>query len=118
MHVSPRNPTRHILAGLAAAVGAVPPPYQARQPGAAAPSLDFAWATGHHPFGPFANASSFSQTTVGQHVESACFGAAELARCSLVTSALLALRGSAHCRGAAERVGSLPEVVGGPRGRA
>ena len=64
VHISPRDPTRQILAALAAAVGAVPPPYEARLPGAAAPSLDFAWATGHHPFGPFSNASAFSQLTV------------------------------------------------------
>ena len=64
VHISPRDPTRHIMAALAAAIGAVPPPYEARVPGAAAPSLDFAWATGHHPFGPFSNGSAFSQLTV------------------------------------------------------
>ena len=60
--ISPRAPGRHILAGLAQAVGGVPPPYRAPLPGGGA-SLDFAWATGHHPFGPFANGSAFSQAS-------------------------------------------------------
>ena len=63
VRTSPRDPTRHVLAGLAAAVGAIPPPYQARLPGGGA-VYDFAWATGHHPFGPFANSSALSATTV------------------------------------------------------
>ena len=65
MRISPRDPTRHVLASLAAAIGAVAPPYRARLPGGdSAYTYDFAWATGCHPFGPFANSSALSQTTV------------------------------------------------------
>ena len=63
VRTSPRDPTRHVLAGLAAAVGALPPPYLARRPGGGV-VYDFAWATGHHPFGPFANSSALSATSV------------------------------------------------------
>ena len=63
VRTSPRDPTRHVLAGLAAAIGAIPPPYQAHLPGGGA-VYDFAWATGHHPFGPFANSTALSATTV------------------------------------------------------
>ena len=63
VRTSARDPTRHVLAGLAAAVGALPPPYLARRPGGGV-VYDFAWATGHHPFGPFANSSALSATSV------------------------------------------------------
>lgn len=71
-----RKPTRHALAGLAAAVGGLLAPYESLRPSATAhfrspverdgplPSLqnDFLWSTGQHPFGPYSNASSISQT--------------------------------------------------------
>ena len=61
MRISPRDATRHVLAGLAAAIGAVAPPYRARLPGGdSAYTYDFAWATGCHPFGPFANSSALA----------------------------------------------------------
>ena len=63
VRISPRDPTRHVLAGLAAAVGAIARPYQVQLPGGGA-VYDFAWSTGHHPFGPFANSSGLSATTV------------------------------------------------------
>ena len=63
VRISPCDPTRHVLAGLAAAVGAIARPYQVQLPGGGA-VYDFAWSTGHHPFGPFANSSGLSATTV------------------------------------------------------
>jgi len=72
-----RKPTRHILAGLATAVGNVMPPFESlrssmssrvRSPSdeGALPLLqtDLLWATGRHPFGPFSNSASFSQVVV------------------------------------------------------
>ena len=55
--ISTLDPTAHILAGLASSVGALIAPFEAFGPNGS-PTLDFSWAVGHHPFGPFAQTAA------------------------------------------------------------
>ena len=73
-----RDPTRHVLAGLAAAVGGLVAPFESLRPSMAAHvrspmdrdgppaarQADFLWSMGQHPFGPYSNTPSVSQTMV------------------------------------------------------
>ncbi|KAJ3683034.1 hypothetical protein LUZ60_013261 [Juncus effusus] len=51
---------RHILAGLASAIGGLSAPYERASRVHARPVVNWLWAAGCHPFGPFANSSRLS----------------------------------------------------------
>ncbi|KAF6170902.1 hypothetical protein GIB67_014719 [Kingdonia uniflora] len=57
----PSQAQRHILAGLASAVGGLSSPYEKASHVHERPVLNWLWATGCHPFGPFSNTSQISQ---------------------------------------------------------
>jgi hypothetical protein len=52
---------RHILAGLASAVGGLSAPYERASHIHERPIVNWLWAAGCHPFGPFSNTSQISQ---------------------------------------------------------
>ncbi|KAF8683912.1 hypothetical protein HU200_044856 [Digitaria exilis] len=52
---------RHILAGLALAVGGLSAPYERASRIHERPIVNWLWAAGCHPFGPFSNSSQISQ---------------------------------------------------------
>nr|ABF95572.1 expressed protein [Oryza sativa Japonica Group] len=52
---------RHILAGLASAVGGLSAPYERASHIHERPVVNWLWAAGCHPFGPFSNSSKISQ---------------------------------------------------------
>ena len=52
---------RHILAGLASAVGDLSAPYERASRIHERPIVNWLWAAGCHPFGPFSNSSQISQ---------------------------------------------------------
>jgi hypothetical protein len=52
---------RHILAGLASAVGGLSAPYERASRIHERPIVNWLWAAGCHPFGPFSNSSQISQ---------------------------------------------------------
>ncbi|XP_024397913.1 uncharacterized protein [Physcomitrium patens] len=60
MKATPNSPQRHIIAGLAAVVGGLVAPYERASHIHDRPILDWLWASGHHPFGPFSNTSTVS----------------------------------------------------------
>ncbi|KAJ8623419.1 hypothetical protein MRB53_031948 [Persea americana] len=57
----PSQAQRHILAGLASAVGGLSAPYEKASHVHERPVVNWLWAAGCHPFGPFSNASQVSQ---------------------------------------------------------
>ncbi|CAA7388263.1 unnamed protein product [Spirodela intermedia] len=59
-YVSPASAQRHILAGLASAVGGLSAPYEKASHVHDRPILNWLWAAGCHPFGPFSNSSRIS----------------------------------------------------------
>ncbi|KAL8130179.1 hypothetical protein V2J09_019334 [Rumex salicifolius] len=61
MNALPSQAQRHILAGLASVVGGLSAPYERASHMHERPILNWLWATGCHPFGPFANVSQVSQ---------------------------------------------------------
>lgn len=52
---------RHVLAGLAAAVGGLSAPYEQASHVHERPIVNWLWAAGCHPFGPFSNTSKISK---------------------------------------------------------
>ncbi|XP_057957341.1 uncharacterized protein LOC131150558 [Malania oleifera] len=60
-HALPSQAQRHILAGLASVVGGLSAPYEKASHVHERPVVDWLWATGCHPFGPFSNTSRISQ---------------------------------------------------------
>lgn len=60
-HAFPSLAQRHILAGLASAVGGLSAPYEKASRVHERPVVDWLWASGCHPFGPFSNTSQISQ---------------------------------------------------------
>lgn len=60
-HALPSQAQRHILAGLASTIGGLGAPYEKASHVHERPVLNWLWATGCHPFGPFSNASQVSQ---------------------------------------------------------
>lgn len=60
-HAIPSQAQRHILAGLASAVGGLSAPYEKASHVHERPVVNWLWATGCHPFGPFSNTSQVSQ---------------------------------------------------------
>lgn len=60
-HALPDQAQRHILAGLASVVGAMSAPYEKASHVHERPVLNWLWAAGCHPFGPFSNTSQISQ---------------------------------------------------------
>ncbi|KAK1320016.1 hypothetical protein QJS10_CPB04g01017 [Acorus calamus] len=61
MHAYPSLAQRHILAGLASAVGGLSAPYEKVSHIHERPISSWLWAMGCHPFGPFSNSSETSQ---------------------------------------------------------
>ncbi|KAF5189349.1 Transmembrane protein [Thalictrum thalictroides] len=57
----PSQAQRHILAGLASAVGGLSAPYEKASHVHERPVYNWLWSTGCHPFGPFSNTSQISQ---------------------------------------------------------
>jgi len=55
------NPNRHIIAGLATALGGLTPPYQRYNPMHRRREETWMWAVGHHPFGPFSRTPTLSK---------------------------------------------------------
>lgn len=60
----PNNPTRHIIAGIAAALGALNMPFQRYSPLHARVQQSHLWSNGHHPFGPYATTTGLSRIYV------------------------------------------------------
>ncbi|PON93169.1 Transmembrane protein [Trema orientale] len=60
-HAFPSHAQRHILAGLASALGGLSAPYEKASHVHERPVVNWLWATGCHPFGPFSNTSQISQ---------------------------------------------------------
>ncbi len=60
VHVNARSPTRHIVAGLATAIGGLMNPYERYSKDSASVLHDYLWANGHHPFGPWSNTPAVS----------------------------------------------------------
>ncbi|MCO5582490.1 hypothetical protein L7F22_036387 [Adiantum nelumboides] len=57
----PISPQRHILAGIASVLGGLAAPYEKASHIHERPVLNWLWASGCHPFGPFSNHSGISQ---------------------------------------------------------
>ncbi|XP_047317007.1 uncharacterized protein LOC124920547 [Impatiens glandulifera] len=57
----PSQAQRHVMAGLASVVGGVSAPYEKASHVHERPVVNWLWATGCHPFGPFSNASKVSE---------------------------------------------------------
>ncbi|XVE65498.1 hypothetical protein DITRI_Ditri08aG0004700 [Diplodiscus trichospermus] len=60
-HAIPSQAQRHILAGLASAFGGLSAPYEKTSHIHERPVVNWLWAAGCHPFGPFSNISQISQ---------------------------------------------------------
>ncbi|GAB2294230.1 hypothetical protein Dimus_028447 [Dionaea muscipula] len=60
-HAIPSQVQRHILAGIASALGGLSAPYEKASHVHERPVLNWLWATGCHPYGPFSNTSQISQ---------------------------------------------------------
>lgn len=60
-HLDPSQAQRHILAGLASAVGGLSAPYERASHVHERAIVNWLWAAGCHPFGPFSNTSQVSQ---------------------------------------------------------
>ncbi|KAL5542001.1 hypothetical protein UlMin_009711 [Ulmus minor] len=60
-HALPSQAQRHILAGLASALGGLSAPYEKASHVHERPVVNWLWASGCHPFGPFSNTSQISQ---------------------------------------------------------
>lgn len=60
-YAHPTQAQRHILAGLASAVGGMSAPYEKVSHVHERPVVNWLWSTGCHPFGPFSNTSQISQ---------------------------------------------------------
>lgn len=60
-HALPYQAQRHILAGLASAVGGLTAPYEKTSHVHERAVVNWLWAAGCHPFGPFSNTSQISQ---------------------------------------------------------
>ncbi|KAL3505618.1 hypothetical protein ACH5RR_031000 [Cinchona calisaya] len=60
-HAIPSQAQRHILAGLASVVGGLSAPYEKASHVHERPIVNWLWAAGCHPFGPFSNTSGISQ---------------------------------------------------------
>ncbi|KAG9153135.1 hypothetical protein Leryth_012386 [Lithospermum erythrorhizon] len=60
-HATPLQVQRHILAGLASVVGGLSAPFEKASHIHERPVVNWLWAAGCHPFGPFSNTSHISQ---------------------------------------------------------
>lgn len=60
-HAIPSQAQRHILAGIASALGGLSAPYEKASHVHERPVLNWLWGSGCHPYGPFSNASRISQ---------------------------------------------------------
>jgi len=73
------NPTAHIIAGLAEAMGGLVPPHASHSQLHKSPMFDYTWSIGFHPFGPFSNFTSLTPLHVDLHLRnsivSRCDGA-------------------------------------------
>lgn len=71
--VEPVSPQRHILAGLTSILGGLVAPYEKASYIHERPVLNWLWATGCHPFGPFSNHSGISQLMADNAVRNAIY---------------------------------------------
>ncbi|KAH7277852.1 hypothetical protein KP509_38G011500 [Ceratopteris richardii] len=69
----PMSPQRHILAGITTVLGGIVAPYEKASHIHERPVLNWLWATGCHPFGPFSNHSGISQLMVDNVVRNAIY---------------------------------------------
>ncbi|RAL47429.1 hypothetical protein DM860_013394 [Cuscuta australis] len=60
-HANPWQVERHIIAGVASVVGGLSAPYEKASHVHERPVVNWLWATGCHPFGPFSNTSHISE---------------------------------------------------------
>ncbi|KAF4361439.1 hypothetical protein F8388_012899 [Cannabis sativa] len=60
-YANPSQAQRHILAGLASTLGGLSAPYEKASHVHERPVVNWLWATGCHPFGPFSNTSQISK---------------------------------------------------------
>lgn len=60
-YASPSQAQQHIIAGLASVVGGLSAPYEKASHVHERPVVNWLWAAGCHPFGPFSNTSHISQ---------------------------------------------------------
>lgn len=70
---------RHILAGLASAVGGLSAPYEKASHIHERPILNWLWSAGCHPFGPFSNSSQISQMLQDVALRSTIYSRVDLA---------------------------------------
>ncbi len=61
LHVNPRKPTQHIVAGLVQSLGGIVPPYSRYSPPHDRIVENYIWSYGNHPFGPFSVNNGMSQ---------------------------------------------------------
>eukprot|EP00250_Pteridium_aquilinum_P008214 c17771_g1_i3 orf=536-2992(-) len=69
----PMSPQRHILAGITSVLGGLVAPYEKASHIHERPVLNWLWATGCHPFGPFSNHSGISQLMADNAVRNAIY---------------------------------------------
>ncbi|CAH9055194.1 unnamed protein product [Cuscuta europaea] len=60
-HANPWQVERHIVAGVASVIGGLSAPYEKASHAHERPVVNWLWATGCHPFGPFSNTSHISE---------------------------------------------------------
>lgn len=74
----PQHADRHIIAGLASVVGGVVAPYEKASHIHGRPVVNWLWASGHHPFGPFSNTSSVSRLLLDTALRNAIYARVDM----------------------------------------
>lgn len=69
----PMSPQRHILAGILSVLGGLVAPYEKASHIHERPVLNWLWASGCHPFGPFSNHSGISQLMADSAVRNSIY---------------------------------------------
>ena len=64
LHLEPRQPTQHIVAGLMESLGGLVPPHRRYSRAHKRTITNHIWSYGHHPFAPFSKSSQMSQIFV------------------------------------------------------
>lgn len=78
-NAEPSLAQRHILSGLASAVGGLSAPYEKASHVHERAVVNWLWATGCHPFGPFSNSSEISQMLLDVALRSTIYGRVDYA---------------------------------------
>lgn len=71
--VDPISPQRHIVAGLTSVIGGLVAPYEKASYIHERPIVNWLWATGCHPFGPFSSHSGISQLMADNALRNAIY---------------------------------------------